>query len=126
MELRWALYGFCTQVPGSQGQPWERAAFCICLPRCSPENVLMEFSFNDNHNSGGLLFAFLELCSWRLDDLIEKWGIEAAVATGNKASPLREHTAPKGSLGWGGSRMAAVFYPDCSLCTQRLGWAVGD
>lgn len=54
------LSGLCTQVPRSQGQPWERAASCICLPRCSPENVLMEFSFNSNHNSRGLLFHFFD------------------------------------------------------------------
>lgn len=60
----WNVWGplseLFTQVPRSQGQRWERAASCICLPRCSPENVLMDFSFNRNHNSRGLFFNFFD------------------------------------------------------------------
>lgn len=82
------------------------AAASISLPRCTSENALIEVWFSDIHNWRGLLFSLFfsfGLCSWGPNDVIESWGIEwgleAAVATGNKASLLREHTAPKCFMG---------------------------
>lgn len=82
------------------------AAACISLPKCTSENALMDIWFSDIHNWRGLLFSLFfsfGLCSWGPNDVIEnwriEWGLEAAVATGNKASRLREHTAPKCFMG---------------------------